>query len=199
MTQFFLRHNAPASIICFLLLVTTTIIGCGVLFNVDRVNKLDPVILTQADYPKMKITSRRGLHGFPKESSIVIGCQQRWNATQMIVRYYLFDSVDTAQKAWKNPWGYRVAAVTSDFYPEHNPENIIGDATWHYIAKRESDRVYDAEILFVKKNVAVLIFANEMQFVQVQDVARKIEAKIAAVLEKNKNTDNHRKGAADAD
>lgn len=78
-------------------------------------------------------------------------------------------------------------AGPAEFDPELNPENIIGDATWHYTPQRQTERINDTEILFVKHNVAVLIMANDhpsnqLQFVQ--DVARKIEAKITAVLEK---------------
>ena len=78
-------------------------------------------------------------------------------------------------------------AGPAEFDPELNPENIIGDATWHYTPQRQTERINDIEILFVKHNVAVLIMANghpsnQLQFVQ--DVARKIEAKITAVLDK---------------
>ena len=186
-TQIFSRRNAPVSIIGFLLLVTTTPIGCGILFNINRIMRLDPVILTQGDLPTMQLVKNSRLDGFTKESSIIVGCEQRWSGNQLSVRYYLFHSESTAQKAWKNPWGYPVAAVGSSFHPELNSEDIIGDATWRYIPKRWREGINDIEILFVKSNVAVLIMANghpshQLQFVR--DVARKIEAKIAAELEK---------------
>ncbi|MYA70438.1 hypothetical protein F4141_13720 [Candidatus Poribacteria bacterium] len=173
-------------IIGFLLLVTTPLIGCGILFNINRVMRLDPVILTQDDFPKMRLMENNRLDGFPKESAIIVGCEQRWNVNQLIVRYYLFDSEYTAQKVWKNAWGYRVARPTK-FHPELNPEDVIGDATWHYIPKRQTEKINDIEILFVKNNVAVLVMANghasnQLQFAR--DVARKIEARIEAVLEK---------------
>ena len=182
--QILSRQNAPLNIIGFLLLVTTTTIGCGVLFNFSRVMRLDPVILTQDDLPTMRLKENRRLDRFPEESSIIVGCEQRWNVNQLIVRYYLFHSEDTAQKVWKNAWGYRVAAPAS-FDPELNPEDVIGDATWHYTPKRHTERLNDTEILFVKHNVAVLVRAkghssNQLQFVR--KVARKIEAKITAVL-----------------
>ena len=173
----------------FLLLLTTPLIGCGILFNVNRnvnrVMRLDPVILTQDDLPTMRLMENLRLYGFPEESSIIVGCEQRWNVNQLIVRYYLFPSEDTAQKVWKNAWGYRVARPAK-FHPELNPEDVIGDATWHYIPERQTERINDTEILFVKGNVAVLVMAdgqssNQRQFAR--DVARKIEAKIAAVLE----------------
>ena len=183
-TQILSRQNAPLNIIGFLLLVTTMTPGCGVLFNFSRVMRLDPVILTQDDLPTMQLKENRRLDRFPEESSIIVGCEQRWIRNQLIVRYYLLHSVDAAQKVWKNPRGYRVAGPAS-FDPELNPENVIGDATWHYTPKRQTERINDTEILFVKHNVAVLIMANghpssQLQFAR--EVARKIEAKITAVL-----------------
>ena len=173
-------------VIGFLLLMTTTTIGCGVLFNFNRVMRLDPVILTQEDLPTMRLMENERLDRFPEESSILVGCEQRWNVNQLIVRYYLFHSEYAAQKIWKNAWGYRVAGPAS-FDPELNPENIIGDATWNFTPKRHTERINGPEILFVKHNVAVLIRtkgdpSNQLQFAR--EVARKIEAKITAVLEK---------------
>ena len=182
--QILSRCHAPVGIIGFLLLLTTTTIGCGVLFNFSRVMRLDPVILTQDDLPTMRLMETKRLDRFPEESSIIVGCEQRWIRKQLIVRYYLFHSAHAAQKVWKNPWGYRVAGPAK-FDPELNPENIIGDATWHYTPQRQAGRINDIEILFVKHNVAVLVMANEHPSNQrqfVQDVARKIEAKITAVL-----------------
>ena len=89
--------------------MTTTTIGCGVLFNFNRVMRLDPVILTQEDLPTMRLRENERLDRFPEESSILVGCEQRWNVNQLIVRYYLFPSEYTAQKVWKNAWGYRVS------------------------------------------------------------------------------------------
>ena len=184
--QISLIRRAPLSIIGFLLLLTTMQTGCSVLFNINRVMRLDPVILTQNDFPTMRLMESCRLDRFPKESSIIVGCEQRWSENQLIIRYYLFHSGTAAQKAWENPWGYPVAATVSNFHPELNPENVIGEATWHYIPRRQTERINDIEILFVKHNVAVLVMANgtppnQLQFVQ--DVARKIEAKITAVLE----------------
>ena len=183
-TQTLSRRNASVSIIGFLLLITTPLIGCGILFNINRVMRLDPVLLTQDDLPTIRLMENSRLDRFPEESSIIVGCEQRWFRKQLIVRYYLLHSAYAAQKMWKNPWGYRVAGPAS-FDPELNPENIIGDATWHYTPKRQMEKISDIEILFVKNNVAVLIMANDPPSNQrqfVQDVARKIEAKIEAVL-----------------
>ncbi len=186
-TQILSRWNASVSLMGFLLLVTTPLIGCGILVNVNRVMRLDPVILTQDDFPTMRLMESRRLDRFPEESSIIVGCEQRWRENQLIVRYYLFSSGYAAQKAWENPWGYRVAATVSNFHPELNPEDVIGEATWHYVPRRQTEKINDVEILFVKNNVAVLVMANgapsnQLQFAR--DVARKIEAKINAVLKK---------------
>ena len=169
-----------------LIIATIPLLGCGVFYNFNRVMRLDPVILTQDDLPTMRLMETKRLDRFPEESSIIVGCEQRWIRKQLIVRYYLLHSVEAAQKVWKNPWGYRVAGPTS-FDPELNPENVIGDATWHYTPKRHTERIDDTEILFVKHNVAVLIIANghpSNQLKFAREVARKIETKITAVLEK---------------
>ena len=125
----------------FLLLGTTPLIGCGILFNINRVMRLDPVILTQDNFPTMRLMKNSRLDGFPKESSIIVGCEQRWSENQLIIRYYLFRSGTAAQKAWENPWGYPVAATVSNFHPELNPEDVIGEATWRYIPRRQTERI----------------------------------------------------------
>ena len=82
-----------------------------------------------------------------------------------------------------------------NWQPERNPEDIIGDATWHYIPWGHNEWEYHStHIVFVKNNVLVKIMAgkssimtDELSSYQLQlarDVARKIEAKIVAVLEK---------------
>ena len=63
--QIFSMRNAPVGIIGFLLLMTTTQIGCAVvLFNINRVLKLDPVLLTQNDLHTIALTKRNriGIH-----------------------------------------------------------------------------------------------------------------------------------------
>ena len=84
-TQILSRRNAPVSIIGFLLLITTTPIGCGILFNINRIIRLDPVILTQDDLPTMQLMKNRRLNGFTKESSIIVGCEQQWSGNQLNV------------------------------------------------------------------------------------------------------------------
>jgi hypothetical protein len=79
--------------------------------------------------------------------------------------------------------------ATLFFEPELNPETVIGDATW-YAVKRVGKT---SPILFVKNNVVVLVYPgagpeykdspHQLQFAR--EVARKIEAKITAILLKN--------------
>lgn len=187
-TKIFSRRSAPLSIIGFLTLVTTMQTGCGVLFNVNRVVRLDPVILTQGDLPKMRLTSsRRGSRpssGVPSmDFPVIVEFEQGWNGNQLTVGYWLFDSSYTAKKA-ADEYTFRMVAGVPDYQPESNPEDIIGDATWRIIPKRwwEKDRT---DLWFVKNNVVVYVSADgqspdQLQFAR--DVARKIEAKIKAVL-----------------
>ena len=79
-----------------------------------------------------------------------------------------------------------MVAGVPDYQPESNPQDVIGDATWRMIPKRwwEKDAT---DLWFVKNNVMVYVSANgqspdQLQFAR--DVARKIEAKITAVLKK---------------
>ena len=184
-TQVLSREIASVSIIGFLLLVTTTQIGCGVLFNVNRVIGLDPVLLTQEDLPMMRLTEGDRFSGFPKESSVIVGFDQQWSDGHLVVRYYLFDASYTAKKARANPWGHTVAAP-GNYQPELNPAKVIGDATWHLIPRRHWEKGM-TDIYFVKNNVGVHIMTrgtSEYQLQFVQEVARKIETKIEAVLPK---------------
>lgn len=166
----------------FLLLVATLLIGCGILFNVHRVMRLDPIVLTQDDLRMMRLTESDRLGGFPKELSVIVGFDQQWSDGHLVVRYYLFDSSYTAKKAKANPWGHTVAAP-ANYQPELNPEDVIGDATWHLIPKRQSETGM-TDIYFVKNNVGVHVMtsgASEYQRQFARDVARKIEAKIEAI------------------
>ncbi|MYC74443.1 hypothetical protein F4X10_01550 [Candidatus Poribacteria bacterium] len=183
-TQILSKRNAPIRIIGFLLLLTTTL-GCGVLFNVNRVMRLDPVILTQGDLRRMRLTESDRLGGFPKESSIIVGFDQQWSDGHLVIRYYLFDASYTAKKAKANPWGHTVA-TPANYQPELDPVDVIGDATWRLISKRHWEKGM-TDIYFVKNNVGVHVMIrgtskDQLQFAR--DVARKIEAKIEAVLEK---------------
>ncbi len=185
-TQILSRRNTPISVVGFLLFMTTTQIGCGVLFNLNRVVKLDPVVLTRDDLPMMRLRSSYRFRG-NAELSFIVGFEQRWSGA-LIVRYWLFDSAYTAKKGVDTLKGTIGAAL--HFEPESNPEDVIGDATWCHVDWKSDEKV--APILFVKNNVVVLVHPgagpgyrhspHQLQFAR--DVARKIEAKITAVLGK---------------
>ena len=186
--QIFSRQNASLRLICFLLLMTTTQIGCGVLFNVNRVMRLGPVVLTQGDLPMMQVRwSRRISSRPPNDSSLIVGFTQHWSGN-LIVEYWLFDAAYTAQKAAADVGEFRMVAAVMNYQPERNPEDVIGDATWCYtpnLPRRSWDNA--TAIVFVKSNVMVHIMVegysvDELQFTR--DVAQRIEAKIAAVLPK---------------
>ena len=170
--QILSRRNAPIRTIGFLLLMTTAIIGCAILSNAYPVMSLQPILLTQDDLPTIRLTESKSEHtSGPTESSLITKCEQRWGDGQMTIYYHLFNATSTAQKAAWPPF---------PTHPNHrlepNPKEVIGDATW---------RVKKGYIYFVKNNVVVHIMAyrdspNQLQFAR--DVARKIEAKIDAVL-----------------
>ncbi|RKU16458.1 hypothetical protein C6500_17515 [Candidatus Poribacteria bacterium] len=187
-TQVLSREIASLSIIGFLLLVIITSLGCGILSilsNAYPVMRLDPVLLTQEDLPMMRLTESDRLGGFPKESSLIVGFDQQWSDGHLVVRYYLFDASYTAKKAKANPRGHTIA-TPANYQPELNPTDVIGDATWHLIPRRHWEKGM-TDIYFVKNNVGVHVMkkgTSEYQLQFVRDVARKIEAKIAAVLEK---------------
>ena len=173
--QILSRWNVPISIIGFLLLVTTTI-GCAILSNTYPIMSLHPVLLTQDDLQAMRLTKseNKRLRGSSKELSLTIKSEQQWNEGQLTVYYYLFDSTPTAQQA-DSPL-FPAAARPR---PEPNPKEVIGDATWRGAGTPVT------YIYFVKHNVRVDIMvggrsANQLQFAR--DVARKIEAKIDAVM-----------------
>ena len=157
------------------------LLGCTVLFN--RVVRLDPIILNKDDLPMMRLTLTRRSDLPTENSSGPVGFHQQWDGRQLVVRYYLFGSSSAAKEGAVTGGTWRVAGPP-DAHPELNPENIIGDATWHYTPRRQDP---DTDMAFVKNNVLVHITASghpsyRRQFVR--DVARKIEAKIAAVLPK---------------
>ena len=183
------RRIASVSIIGFLLLVTTTLIGCGVLFNVNRVMRLDPVILKEYDLPMMQARWSRRIGTPTEDSSLIVGFQQHWSG-DLTVEYWLFDAAYTAQKAAADVGAFRMVAAVMNYQPERNPEDVIGDATWRYIP-RLPRRSWDnaTAIVFVKNNVMVHVMVEghsvyQLQFIR--DVARRIEAKIETVLPKNK-------------
>ena len=185
-TQTLLRRNAPISSIGLLLLLTTTLIGCGVLFNVNRVMRLDPVILTEDDLPMMQLTWSNRKRSLPKESSAIVGFQQSWSG-DLDVKYWLFDASYTAIKAAETG-EHHISAAPMNWQPERNPEDLIGDGTWRHIPRGQNEWEYrSTHIVFVKNNVLVHIMTGEFSSNQLQfalDVARKIETKIEKVLNK---------------
>ena len=178
-TQVLSKENASLSIIGFLLLVIITSLGCGILSilsNANPVMRLDPVILAQDDLPTMRLTKSEPISRPTKKSSLIAKSEQSWNESQLTVCYYLLRSTPDAKRV-----AFPLFPAKAVFRPEPNPKEVIGDATWRV---RTSFVTY---IYFVKDNVEVHIMmrgrsSNQLQFVR--EVARKIEAKIAAVSEK---------------
>ena len=196
-TQIFSMRSAPVSIISFLLLVTTTQIGCGVFVN--RVIGLDPVLITLDDLHRMglrkservyrRLNDPYGISGPIKKLSVIAGFEQR--GYQLTVQYWLFDSSYTAKKAAEVAWIWTFAAMPN-FHPELNPEDVIGDATWCRIPTKWREwEEGPTDIYFVKYNLLVSVRtkghpSNRLQ--DARDAARKIESQIAAVLLKNGET-----------
>ena len=190
-TQRFSRSDTSVSIICFLLLVATTQIGCRVFVN--RVIESDAVLLTLDDLHKMGLRKgeRIGRHlndlSRTKKLSVIAGFEQGWSGGDLNIQYWLFDSASTAKKAAEAAWPWTFAAVPN-FHPELNPDDVIGDATWRNIHK--SRKEWDSgptDIYFVKHNLFVSVRtngppANRLQ--DARDIARHIETQIAAVLKK---------------
>ncbi len=193
-TQILSRRDALVSTIGFLLLATTTLIGCYVINKGENrlVRKLDAVILTYDDLLTMSLTevndigrTRMESHRIGGPPNVIVGFEQQWDKYRLTVRYWLYDSGYTAKKGGENghPWTF---AAYVNFHPELNPKHIIGDATWRVILSRP--REHDmTDLWFVKNNVLVHVRAsihppNELKVAR--DVARKVEAKIEAVLNK---------------
>ena len=194
--QILSRRNARVSIIGFLLLVTTTLLGCGVFFNVNCVIGLNAVILTQDDLYRMglrksdRIGRRLNDLSSIKKLSVIGGFEQRRGGGT--VQYWLFDSSYTAKKAAETEWIWTFAAM-ANFHPELNPEDVIGDATWHRIHRSWKEwEEGPPDLYFVKYNLLVSLRidghpSNRLQ--STRDAARSIEAQIEAVLLKNGETD----------
>ncbi|MDE0016156.1 MAG: hypothetical protein OXU51_08225 [Candidatus Poribacteria bacterium] len=195
-TQRFSNWNTSVSTIGFLLLVATTQIGCGVFVN--RVMRRDAIILTQSDLYRIGLTKRNRIRRYPdypftirdilKGSSVIAGFQQGGSG-DLTIQYWLFDSSSTAKKAAEAEWTWRFSGVPN-FQPELNSEDIIGEATWRNIHKSreaEESEKGPTDIYFVKHNLLVSIRtvghpSKDLQ--DARDIARHIEAKIEAVLEK---------------
>lgn len=183
---------------CLLLFLTTS--GCGILPKVNRVIRLDPIFLTVGDLPDMMITDSRPISRPVYQHSNrrvenrkeniedhIIGFEQRWNGRELVVKYWIFDSYKLARKAAEGRWTWTYAAP-SNFHQEVNPDDVIGEATWRHINTRwqELDMLL-TDIYFVKQNVLVSIRSNgdpSVRLPLVRKVARMIDAKIEAVLEK---------------
>lgn len=164
------------------ILAAIPLLGCGIFYNFNRVMRLDPVILTQEDLPMMRLTSSDRFPG-NSELSVITEFEQRWNESQLVIRYWLFDSAYTAKKEVEALRGS--IGATLSFEPVWSPDAVIGDATWCHVDWKRVKM--SSPILFVKNNVGVLVMtsrpsSNQLQFAR--GIARKIEARIGVVLEK---------------
>lgn len=194
-TRILTRHHTSISTIGLLLIVTTTSIGCAIFSNVNRVIKPDPVLLTQDDLHRlgfmesdrvgMGLTQGRSINGPTQKSFFVVAFERR--GYQRNVQYWLFDSSSIAKKAAAEAWIWFFAAVPN-FHPELNPKDVIGDATWRRIPRSWKDwKKGPTDIYFVKNNLLVSVRTNghpPERLQRARDAARKIAAKIDAVLEK---------------
>ncbi len=187
-TQILFGRHTLVNIIGLLLLLTTTLLGCVVPFYVNRALDIDPVLLTLDDLRTMGVQTDKRI-GVPieylKESHVIGAYEQR--GIQLTVQYWLFTASSAAKKAAGGQaiWFF---AAPANFHPQLNPEDVIGDATWHRIhTSRKKWEKGPTDIWFVKYNLLVSVRANghpsnRLQFAQ--DAARKIEAQINAVVEK---------------
>lgn len=172
----------------FLMLITPTLFGCRIFYDVNRVVARDSVLLTQDDLRRMGLGESNITR--PLNDLLTIkGFQQR--GSQLTVQYWLFNSSAAARKAAEKEWVWFYAAP-GNFHLELNPDDVIGDATWRRIHKswKEWERG-STDLYFVKYNLLVSISAevpssNRLQFAR--DAARKIEGEIEAVLLKNGET-----------
>ena len=187
-TQILLRRHTLVSIIGLLLLLTTTLLGCVVPFNVNRALDIDPILLTLDDLRTMGVRTNTRIGGpidHLKELHVIGTYEQR--GAQLTVQYWLFASSSAAKKAAGGQaiWFF---AAPANFHPELNPEDVIGDATWRRIHRsRKGWENGPTDIWFVKYNLLVSVRtkgapSNRLQFAR--DAARKIEAQINGVVEK---------------
>lgn len=179
-------------LLVFIFLLVIAPLGCHILNKGAVVNKgknmlvrnLDAVMLTANDLPttmELDVRSSFAISGKRKFPSIVDGFLQSWNSTRpeedISVSYWLLRSVEDARTAAGGWMG--TLASAGIYLPEPRPENVIGDATWRI--------ENNASIWFVKNNVLVYIMGGRPKINQLpftRSVARKIEAKINAVLPK---------------
>ena len=174
--------------IVFVLLLAMPFLGChisnGTIFSKGEamlVRELNTVMLTANDLPIMKLdtSSSFTLPGLGKQPPVADGFTHYWKGIQpkerITISYWLLRSVDEAKKAAED-WRHFLASQGS-YEPEPNPEDVIGDATWH-IEK-------DSSLWFVKNNVLVHVMGGNpfvYQLTLTRTVARKIVAKIDAAL-----------------
>lgn len=187
-TQILSRKHIWVSVIGLLLLLTATFHGCVVPFHINRMLGIDPVLLTLGDLRMMGVRKSDRI-GVPIEElgklTAIGAFEQR--GFQLTVQYWLFASSSAAKKAAEGEWIWFFAAP-ANFHPQLNPEDIIGDATWHRIHRSRKEWANGpTDIWFVKYNLLVSVrargeAANRLQFAR--DAARKIEAKINEVVEK---------------
>lgn len=179
------KRNALISLIGILILMTITLLGCGVLFNVNRVLKFDSVLLTQNDLHRIGLTKSNRIRRHPDYPFTIIAGFQQGGSGDLTIQYWLFDSSSTAKKAAAVGWTWTFAGP-ADFQPESNPEDVIGDATWRNIHRSPREWENDkTDIYFVKYNLLVSVRTighGHLQYAR--DIARHIETKIAAVLPK---------------
>ena len=181
-------------LISFLLLMTTTSLGCGIFVN--RVIGSDTVRLTQGDLYAIGLTKSNRISGYPaypftildniKRASVIAGFQQGGSG-DLTIQYWLFDSSSTAKKAAEAGWTWHFSGVPN-FQPELNPDDVIGDATWRNIHRsREKSERGPTDIYFVKHNLLVSVRTNgppSNRLQDARDIARHIETKLEAVLKK---------------
>ena len=151
-----------------------------VVLTQDVVKKLDSVILTRSDLPTWQLRREYANLSPSKKSSVIVAFHQRWGG-DLTVRYWLFNASSAARD--EAVWIGGTAGAGLHFKSESNPEEVIGDATWYHWKSSEKRPT----ILFVQSNILVLVHLRDpsskgMRFSE--NVARKIEAKIQAVLNK---------------
>ena len=169
-------------------------LGCGVIYKREHkgadvlVRKLNAVILTATDLPTLEEDSGRRIDGEIDQPPVIDGYIQYWDGARpeehIGVRYWLFGSIADTQRAadqWR--WTHSALGVEVNgkiepiLQPEPTAADVIGDATWR--------PANGSSIWFVKGNVLVYIQARRPKVNQLpltRSVARKIEAKINAVL-----------------
>ena len=119
-TQILLRKHTPVSIISFLLLLTTTLLGCN---TINRALEIDAVLLTLDDLRTMGVRTDKRI-GVPiehlKELHVISAYEQR--GTQLTVQYWLFASASAAKKSGGGVSGYGSLPRQRTFTPSSIPK-----------------------------------------------------------------------------